>query len=1428
MRRRAGFIRIDSLVLARTMMILAIMAESGARANPTGGTVSQGTATFNNSGSHLTVTTSDRAFINWQTFNIVPGETTSFVQPSSSSVVWNQINDPNPSEILGNLNANGYVILQNQSGFFVGGQASIKANGLVMTTARTPMPDLASGGPWAFNAPPPAAKIINYGQLSVNKGGSLFLIGSDIENHGTISAPEGNIGLYAGKQVLVSERPDGLGLSANVTLPAGSVDNTGKLIADAGTIAVHAEVVNQGGLVQANSIREVNGTIELVASDAINLGQNSVVSARGDSAGQSAGGLVTIHSNGAYTDQPTSVIDVSGGQSGGNGGNIEISANEMSSIQSAIRGQAGAGFTSGKLLIDPQNIVLTAGGDNAPPSGTVNPGDPPSAGSPDTLTLNVNSFNNLITQNQLSQINLQATQDIEINTMWTIPASTVPGASVTLQAGRNITIDNDPNNFNGPSGIQAGRNWSLTLSAGSALAAGSIPTAGNYGVYLNGGSILQTQNGNITVSAANEVIINADAASAGNNGIRTMAGGSIDVTTQYGDVNTGGNPVGFSYNNTAAPWYKPGVLPALGGISTAAGGDVTINAGGNVYSFAPTAGMANSIIIADGGTGAFGPQPGNVTINAGDSVFGHYILANGIGSITAGGDIGADTGNPFALSLIKGTWNIDAPNGNIYLQEVRNPNGDFNTAGKTSSASHHLFDYDPQSAVDLTAGIGVYLTGSNLPRGGDAVPVIYPPTLDITAGSGGVVLENSVILFPSAYGNLNITTTGGGNLETLTSGAIATPPELLMSDSSAKQWQDSTTFTDSDHGPTLAELNNPNPVVINVSGNMENLTLITSKETKINVGGDMINCGFSGQNLHPGDITSITVGGSIINASAYNFIFLPDPIPLIPAADLPPKAVNSWDEIFNLALNPDLIGNVNVPANLLLTPDQLAGYAFQNAPWFTSSANSIAANPGFVYNAQTGRLGFPGQMSQTIVNDLEKPLVVLRYGPDGFPEVSNGKFVTDVIQWAPVAAIQTLFSDSIGTPSPASGQLGYRIGGPGQFDITADSISLGNTYGILSCGVADPQGGFDRYGNLAPVTQTGATINLRVEGDLTMETSTIAAIGGGNVNLTSVAGSMDLGSQELFNTQRQIGFGVFTSGIGDVSVVAAGDVNVDGSRIAAFNGGSVNVESLHGNVNAGSGGATITGAGVSYVDPVTGLAGFYAEDVFGSGILAYTLVDSGSVPGAAARPGNITVKTPEGSISASQGGILQEALNGNVDAGPTVTLQAGTPATADSPGFAGNIDLGNSGVIGGTVNVTANGNITGLIVSRQDSSINAAANFSGTALSGGTVGLTAGGTASGVVIGVQGVSASSGTPGGNLTALGQNVSVNGGAAVSTLGTTATATAASQSAANQANSESQQQVAASTSSQDDDMLNKKRKGPPLTIRVGRVTVILPKS
>jgi len=68
-------------------------------------------------------------------------------------------------------------------------------------------------------------------------------------------------------------------------------------------------------------------------------------------------------------------------------------------------------------------------------------------------------------------------------------------------------------------------------------------------------------------------------------------------------------------------------------------------------------------------------------------------------------------------------------------------------------------------------------------------------------------------------------------------------------------------------------------------------------------------------------------------------------------------------------------------------------------------------------------------------------------------------------------------------------------------------------------------------------------------------------------------------------------------------------------------------------------------------------------------------------------PGDIAVETPRGDILSSKAGILQIALDGNVAGGPKVTLRAGSPATATDPAIPGNVDLGDSGLIGGNVEI---------------------------------------------------------------------------------------------------------------------------------------------
>jgi trimeric autotransporter adhesin len=1407
-------------------------SEQQVDANPAGGSVAQGSATFNTSGSVETITTSGNAFINWSSFNIGAGETTTFVEPSSTSVVWNNINGSSPSQILGNLNANGYVILQNQAGFYVGGQASINAHGLVLTTASA-APNLSSGGAWEFDAPPPTAKIINYGQINIAGGGSAFLIADNIDNEGTISAPSGNIGLYAGERVLVSMSPDGRGLSAAVTLPQGSIDNNGQLIADGGAIAAQAQTVNQNGLVQANSVQDVNGTIELLASDAVNLGANSAISAQGDSAGVSSGGSVTVQGGNTFSDQAGSSINISGGAHGGNGGQVEISAPQMDSIQSSINGQAAAGFVGGTLTIDPANIWLsTVANDPATPSGYT--------------SIDVNSYSGL------SSISLQADNNIELNTVWTLPNITTP-TTLSLTAGNDIT-------FETYAGIAAGSGWNVSLTAGTAFVpttAQPTPTSGSDGVYLDDGAYIATQNGNINVLAANEVLIASDS-TAGLDGIRTLDGGNIEVSATFGDVNTGANIAGYSYT-AIAPYYT--VSTQLGGISTAAGGNVNITAGGNVISYLPSGDNIN--LESDAGTGAFGPEPGNVTITAGGNVYGHYVLANGVGIITStDGDIGDPAGaNPFALSLMAGSWDINAPNGNIYLQEVRNPNGVFNGVTKTgglhgtANPGEHLFNYSADAAVDLNAGIGVYLTDNDVPRPDGVIEpdgitgtVIYPPILDISAGAGGVTLEGDITLFPSADQELTINTSDGGNLIGIAGGTGISQTLLYMSDSSATRWTGSSSFSESDNSTTLPlDASSTDPVVINISGSMEDLNLFTTKETQIMVGGDMMNCGFSGQNLNASDITSITVDGEIDNSSQYAFVNATQPSGLPAADELPPNFVNSWESIFYLALNPSLIATLQVPAsNSGISPSGWLAYILSQASLFGSSVTSGgqltagAQAKTFIYNPSTGQLGFDSgyniPFNSSLLSELTQPLTVLVFA-NGIPETQTigGKtyFVTTTVNWGvPTATLDALAvasQSSVVTPG-----IGLTVGGPGQFDITAGSIDLGDSLGIISCGTTAPvtiDNVFgDRYANLASVTPTtptggdGASVDVTVTGDLTMLSSTIASLAGGDVNVTSASGSMDLGSPYLNNSVNGLSYGVYTTDGGDVNVTAAGDINIDGSRIATFNGGNIFIESLDGNVDAGSGGDNQNSVYASYVNPVNGESEEDSEAFVGSGILAYTLVPASTgyqwPPNVAAAPGNVTVETPRGDIDAGLAGIQQIALDGSVAAGPTVNLTAG------SPGYIGNIDLGQAGAIGGTVNVTATGNIIGVIVSRQNSNIQAAQNFVGTVVAGGNADVAGGGSVSGTIIGGTGADVSGGN-GVSADVISQSANVNG-VSSSTIGTSASATSSSQSAAQQASSQANQQVAADSSEQGDDTDDQKKKKPALLQHIKRVTVILPKA
>jgi len=1330
-------------------------------ANPTGLTVSAGSATAQQIGSLLNVAVSQTAILNWQSFNIRAGETTSFLQPSANSVVLNLIGGANPSQIFGSLNANGTVILENANGFYFGPNSMINVGGsFIATTAPVP-PDLGSGAGWQFTGMPPLASIVNYGQIQVGAGKSLFLIAENIENHGDLAAPDGDVGLYAGDSVLVSERPDGRGLSAVVQLPAGSVDNFGRVTADGGSIIMQAQVVNQNGILQANSVAEKNGVIELVASDELNLGASSQILARGDDAAAgSAGGNVTLKAGNIFNDEVGSQIATTGGANGGNGGNIEVSAPTIQSLNSAMDASAQNGFVGGEFLLDPVNIILgtsAAGG-----------------------AINVNTaFANF------STILLQATGNITLNagTAWNLSTSTAKQTGqLTLEAGGDIV-------FGSNSKITDANDWSVSLYAGYNYNNGTFKS-GSGNIFLNGSSggtgngSIQTAAGSIDLAAANGIQIGSGVVSTTGGDVTWQAGGDITfgknsiisttangavtlaagynfingtinsgadssaigniflngggsgtlngtITTAGGDINlqawesilvgsgsvytTGGGGI-FAYalaGNINAGTFNGGTSsssqtsdynftasgatpnPVLGGMSTAAGGDVTLIAGNNIDS---TPKVPSKQV--PGASGTYGA--GNVTVIAGNQITGNYNLAAGVGTMLAGvpvslaqagilenpgaspssyaatlsglelalmqspnvnGNIGAApvAGNastsPVTFSVINGAWNVWAAN-DISVKEVNNPNGAFNTL------QPFLFNYAPNAAANFWAGNAIELVGANLGRltSVNKTP-IYAPILSLNAGAGGILIDKSIILAPSSEGSLSLVTRDGGNLSGAVTAGSTVLNGIIMSDSASPLY---TTFSSEQDGIHLHDPN-PQPVLLDISGSINSFSLTVPTFADITVDGNTYNFGFHGQNLSSAQTTSINVLGSITYRGDLTTINLTS----AQLADLLPTAL------------------------------------------FTDSADT-AVTSKLIYDATTGELIYVGVMSASDLAFLLAPSVIELdkngnpvtqpvldadgnpvLNPNGTPETTpvTVPLKLDATQRAMITQLYSA------TQSASLGDQGLALAGPGNFNITANTIDLGVSGGIR---VTEPAT------ILAGNSPEGATLNVTTVGDLAM-TSTIIAneslLGAVNLN---VGGALNVGGQ--FTTLGDAGSpkGIFSTGGGDVSVLANGTVNVNGSRIAAYNGGNVTVESLTGDVNAGTGGNGYVSMTALELNPTTGLLTSIAASIPGSGILATT------VAGSHVTLGNVLIETPNGNISASQGGVIQISFNGTDTSRTVAELIAGyelrdgsgqrvlaadlANGTAASVSDGRVVDASGSGVIAQSIIAKATGEVKGLFI----------------------------------------------------------------------------------------------------------------------------------
>ncbi len=265
--------------------------------------------------------TADRAILNWETFNIGRQTTLQFDQQSNWAVL-NRVNDPSarPSQIQGQIKADGTVMVANRNGVVFSGSSQVNVRNLVAAAASISDSQFrerglyfdANGSQPSFTDAAGAVRVEQGALLqtanpasSTAAGGYVLLLGSEVENAGQIVTPKGQTTLAAGDSFYIrrgvgtdgnlrsTTRGNEVATSLAADSAAGRVVNQGLIQAATGDITLTGRQVRQEGVALSSSSTDVRGTIHLLnsASDArgsVVLGEGSTTAVLVDASGAGA------------------------------------------------------------------------------------------------------------------------------------------------------------------------------------------------------------------------------------------------------------------------------------------------------------------------------------------------------------------------------------------------------------------------------------------------------------------------------------------------------------------------------------------------------------------------------------------------------------------------------------------------------------------------------------------------------------------------------------------------------------------------------------------------------------------------------------------------------------------------------------------------------------------------------------------------------------------------------------------------------------------------------------------------------------------------------------------------------------------------------------------------------------------------------------
>ena len=676
----------------------------------------------------LTITQgSTRAGIDWTSFSIAAGERVLVLQPGRDSVLVNRVVGNDPSQIFGQLQANGSVWLVNPRGIVFGAGSRVDVGGLVATTLDVRNAD--SGGRLELSRNEGGSgEIRSEGQITA-RDGSVVMVAPRVTHIGTIEARR--VGLAAATDVQVDVEGDGL-IFFNVRND-GSLDTRlsllGNVLADGGSVEARAAaragfadtVLNLDGIVQARSLGQRNGRVVVDGGrDGI-----TVVSGRIDVSGANAGerggdAVVTGQKVGIAS---TASVDASGHDGGGRirvgggwqGADGEVPNAEQTNVQRGARLDASATQQGdgGAVVVWSDHGTRYAGhidarggaeggnGGNAEVSGKDGLAfdgsadlraprgadgllllDPTNITISDTgtaLTVAVLEFDppgdttltasSLVTQLQSGNVELNATNNITVGSNGGFTSSS--GRALTLRANNDINIS---------AAIEVTGGVSLIADA-NAAGGGSVSVGSNITVGSGATALISTLGGNSNTVGATV----AGGTTQLHGSTNLVAGGLLNTTNVALDANA-------TLNLGAANRISTSAIVDLGSGSTLnLAGAVTLGA----LSGSGSVDMVNNEALTVGSaastsfSGIFtGGNPSSTLVKTGTTTFtltgastgftGKTTVSDGVLVLGTGGDLGG----AIEIAAAGATLRVNKT-GSFTLDNILTGTGTLNIAGGT-------------------------------------------------------------------------------------------------------------------------------------------------------------------------------------------------------------------------------------------------------------------------------------------------------------------------------------------------------------------------------------------------------------------------------------------------------------------------------------------------------------------------------------------------------------------------------------------------------------------------------------------------------------------------------------------------------------------------------------------------------------------------